>query len=904
MKFSFRKIGSVLASGAMLSSTVALAAAANFPAPYVTGGTADVAIVHGGTNAAYTDLVAVADISSHLSSRLAQNTASGGSAGVDTSVSGETAPLFTSGTKLYINDTIKAVKNVLTKAELPTVLEEASFSGDVDTTVTQTIDLGFNPRITFKKQPTSDDDPNIAVALSTTIANYLYNASATFQKTVNFTHPDSAGEEFTMFGQTFTISSATDATDMVLLKSAEKFSVTSDDPSREVTVGGNTYTIDLVSASDSAATVRVTDSSGGSNSKEISENTSKKVQGITIAVTTADETNLQLSATIIAGAEKVTLADGTTVTTGEDAAVIDGTNVKFSGASATPAGLTKIIVSATAPESDEDAIKAGESFVDPVFGSFKLEFAGLNIGSAADDGDRETIDISPADDDQMELTMTDYNGVTKTFKWAINTTTSTKMELQLDDELRNITVREMEAINYNGYVMVGNEDEAHLLKLSSVTNSTTGTSSDRVEFTDIFSGDTLKTTWTAEGSGTVSVGGKTFNVYLTGASGSSTEDYTVKLNYPDSTTALTDMVAFPTIETSKGARLALYEPLTINISDWDGPENGIWHNLTTIRIPDGDGYTDIALARNGIDPAEGTVNVTFGSTTTSLNKSLATGAVGVSGSIGQLVFNVTGSSTSDQVVLKVVTPAGASTGATTNTDLPAIFIFEEKDDNNVYEAMLVTLETGGSGDDGIGVDDIVRTWGLDASAWEATMASDSKKTQEADLWGTISTIDSGDSDQKKLTISYPDEQVHALIYMGSEGSSVTTSGGGSGAGSVTDLGSVSVADTEVGSVAGKNLIVIGGSCVNSEAANLLGVSSPTCGADWTAATGVASGEYLIETFARTGDKVATLVAGFNAGDTTNAGKALTTQGDIDTTAGKKYKGTTSTAIEAVMEETA
>src|SRR3989344_2393947 len=102
MKFLFKKIGSVLASTAMLSSTVALAAAANFPAPFVQSGGADVAIVHGGANAAYTDLVAVTDISSDLSTELAKQTASGGT-DVSTSITGEAAPLFSSGTRLYVN---------------------------------------------------------------------------------------------------------------------------------------------------------------------------------------------------------------------------------------------------------------------------------------------------------------------------------------------------------------------------------------------------------------------------------------------------------------------------------------------------------------------------------------------------------------------------------------------------------------------------------------------------------------------------------------------------------------------------------------------------------------------------------------------------------------------------------
>ena len=44
-------------------------------------------------------------------------------------------------------------------------------------------------------------------------------------------------------------------------------------------------------------------------------------------------------------------------------------------------------------EPDKDAIKAGESFLDPVFKSFKLEFSGLNIGT--DSSSRESITFEP-----------------------------------------------------------------------------------------------------------------------------------------------------------------------------------------------------------------------------------------------------------------------------------------------------------------------------------------------------------------------------------------------------------------------------------------------------------------------------------------------------------------------------
>jgi hypothetical protein len=87
-------------------------------------------------------------------------------------------------------------------------------------------------------------------------------------------------------GKTFTIASSTSDTDIVLLKEAEKVSLDSDNPTADVTISGETYTIELVSSSDTSATIRVTDSAGTAESKEVSEAASKKINGVTIAVTT------------------------------------------------------------------------------------------------------------------------------------------------------------------------------------------------------------------------------------------------------------------------------------------------------------------------------------------------------------------------------------------------------------------------------------------------------------------------------------------------------------------------------------------------------------------------------------------------------------------------------------------
>ncbi|MDO8509275.1 MAG: hypothetical protein Q7S27_06370 [Nanoarchaeota archaeon] len=892
MRFSFKKIGSVLASTAMLSSTIALAAAANFPAPFIQGGAGDVAIVHGGANAAYTDLVAVTDISSYLSTQLAKQTAKGSGGTTADSVSGEASPLFTSGSKLYVDDVLNTVKNTLTETELPTVLVDGTFSGNVEATFTQKIEVGSWPtlNITYAKHPTSSDDPQFGIALSTTSAIRFYNSTITFSKAVNFTHADSEGQDITMFGQKFTIASATSDTNLVLLKTAERVSLSNDDPSAEVTISGKTYTIELVSASDTAATVKVTDSDGKSETKEVNENASKKINGITVAITNADETNLKLSASVIAGAEKVTISTtaGSNVKVGEDEKILEGTSTTVTGGTTAATDMTFGVF---APNSDNDAVIPGKSFIDPIFGTFKVDFASISVpeGSTL----REDIIVADTSDDEASVTFMEYKGNSKTIQFAKNNTA--KMDMNIDDDGRNITVAEGQLTYRNNYIVLGNEEEGYLVKVSTITNQV-GTADDRVEFTDIFSGDTYKSSGVStDGIASVVVGGKSYTVAYNGTS--SGDANWVRVNYPDSSSATADMIAFPTIESKQGAKVAFYTPLlNLSISDWDASDgNQTGTALGKVRFPDGDGYTDVTLSAT-YDNLTPMVNITFGSTTTALNLS-GYSITSVAGAIGRLTYNFTSANQTgtNKTNVYLINPQ-----TLLNIVDPALVIFEEKDDKTNYEAIIVTLEPGSTGDDGIGINDAVRTWNADAKWDEISLASDSKKTKESDRWGTIALVDSSDSDQKTTTISYPGEQVHNSIYFGAISSEI--SGGtatGTGAG-VVELGSVSVTDAEATSVAGKNLVVVGGSCVNTVAAQLLGLSGKTCGADFTAKTTVGAGQFLIETFSRTGGKVATLVAGYNAGDTTNAAKYLTTQ-TVDTMVGKKYKGTSATAAELMTE---
>jgi len=149
------------------------------------------------------------------------------------------------------------------------------------------------------------------------------------------------------------------------------------------------------------------------------------------------------------------------------------------------------------------------------------------------------------------------------------------------------------------------------------------------------------------------------------------------------------------------------------------------------------------------------------------------------------------------------------------------------------------------------------------------------------------------SDQRYAVVSYAGGESYADVFL------TATTGTGSGS---TSLGQINVMASELpnSGMQTKNLIIVGGSCVNSAASTVLGLSGPSCGSSWTARTGAGQGSWVIETFANpwSSSKVATLVAGYETDDTKNAATYLSTQ-SVDTTVSKKYTGTSATSATLV-----
>lgn len=880
MKFNFRKIASTIASTAMLGSTVALAAAANFPAPFVQNGVADVAIVYGNS----LDLAAVTDISTALSSALATSEGTG-------EVSNDAYALYTSSTPIQINNSISSVRSSVTESNLPAILSDTDFSGNVDATASFQIVPGPN-RVTFAKQPSSSDDPTLAIAMSTSATGspfYLYNATVTFNKAVNFTAPESEGEQIELFGQKFTIGSATDTDELVLFRAAETLYLSVGGsipvPSETVTVDGSTYTVELVAASDTSATVKVTNAAGASDQKEVNEAASKKINGLEVSVNNADEstaTNV-IQAEVVVGASRIKLQHNSAVLFGTDDESIDGTRVYFNGTGPTadPGFLTKLTIAVFAEDSSHDAIQIGDSITDPVFGSFRFAFSGTGV----EEDDWETISVKASGSDKVSVAFDNWQGKSlSSFEFVNNETggpSASTAFLGTPEEWR-IYAQEMATINESAYAVVGNEDDGYLVKLKQLSNGSTGYSNDKVVFENAFdSAETWDASITSEGSGTIQIGGKSYTLnYVYDTTAANSDQKHVRLN--DGESSGQNMILYNTIETSKGAKLALYEPLTVDLNNWDGT-----NDLAGFLLPDGDGYTTLAATA-------GTVN--NWSIGTSAYFNVTSSAASVNQTIGQLTYAFVGAGAAAGTTnLTTVYLLDPRSGAQIN--YPSIVIFEEKDESSNYEAVIVQTSGAGTSTSGMGVGDTDFTWNDDndfaGSAWGSSglqLESNDDMYEMMDQYGTKVSTDQSDSDQYSVEVMYPDNQVTALVYV---------DGLVTGTGSTT-LGDVKVMDDELASsgMSGKNLIVVGGSCVNTAASTLL--SNAGCGASWTAATGAGSGEWVIQTLANpwASSKVATLVGGWEQGDTANAATYLKTQ-NPKTDVSHKLTGTTATTATVV-----
>jgi len=219
------------------------------------------------------------------------------------------------------------------------------------------------------------------------------------------------------------------------------------------------------------------------------------------------------------------------------------------------------------------------------------------------------------------------------------------------------------------------------------------------------------------------------------------------------------------------------------------------------------------------------------------------------------------------------------TGGNQTNSYQLVFTEENKDgDKSAGASFNITLGNNGANNYYASVTDVNNE--------TSTREKDDTDVYESWMYGALATkfVEDDSGDQDYITITYHGDEVMAAVYVTSVDAVISG-----------DAGIMTVMDSAVSTVAGKNLIVVGGSAINSVAAELLG--SAYSEGTFTSATGVGAGEFLIQSFARSG-KTALLVAGYNAADTEKAVTYLINE-KPDTAVGTKLKGMSATEATVV-----
>ena len=819
MKINFKKIASVLATTVMLGSTVAFAAAA-YPEPFVKSGAADAALVVG-ANAATTDMAAATDLGASLDAKVTSSTGT-------VSGTGDQSKLESSR-KLYYGDKLSDVKSSISASEMPTVLADGkvvSLSG-TEYKYTQSLILGGTVSV-FGTSGGDLKDPVLYLDVGTTPATPVYNYTLSFTKNLNVSDSTNIqSQKIQMFGVDYVIGTGSTNTTLYLYGAGETVTLLGGE-TKTVAIAGKEHVIELVAAT-ATNTAKIT---VDGISKTVTKGSNYAFAG-DINVYAKDITYQSYAggvqnAELIIGANTLLLQNGQTVKVGADATSLTGTLATITGAAG--GEISAITVNSAMKKSQTDHIGIGGSMIDPVFGGLKTQF--VKASPDLTDATRAKVKVETDNNQYAYVTFTSARAGTKgeqrlTYVYD-NDTAADAVSPQLAHQTISsvnkgrIHVLEGENALPNDWIIVNQGDAGTILNVDDITidSSTSGT----VTFSDAITGDSQKITLTNASSG--SVGYQKTGVNFFGGNG-----YIITANEIGTTVNITwgsVRTLFPRIKMKDGGWIALLAETALK-------------NETAVILPDG--QTTLSTS------ASATINET-----TALQYNANGIQWGVSDGYNR-VQNISNSGI-----------AGCNFNSSKG---PAILVIEPKkwNDGSYGDFICVPMVTQGTLEIAIGTPLLNGT-----DSGFVTFDSDSYKSAAVDKYGTYVTMESRTNENGVANIYIPTSQMTLDVLFTAE--SVTQ-----GAGKITV-----VKDTEVSSVSSKNLIVVGGACINKAAAMIVaGTEDALCGDAWASKTGAGAGKYLIQVAASpyNAGKIAMLVAGFEAADTTTA-VAKVKEGTIDT----------------------
>jgi len=820
MKKIFKKAVAILGSAFMIGATAGMAAAANFPAPFVEDGSANVAVVVG-ANAALSDAVAATNLGSDLASALAAQTA--GTSGGTTIVSGTAWEVATSSDDLELGEAIYSVTNFIDSDDL-SILADGEISNEKGTAQYEQF-FYFEDQASSNVSYLKNDDDEIGLFFKiddgNQIARYVmdFTTSLVSDSIAASRLEDIEDEEITLLGKSYTIikaenktSTATDGdVELTLMSGAAKGTVGNDE---EVTVGGRTVSAVVSSATQVQLTI------DGETTNKLNEGDSYKLSDDTYLgvadITYQDYAGGIQEATFYVGADKIELFNGSSMKVNSD--TISDTTVEIESSMASgDVTITSVKVNMTAeddlyiPVNGKLSEYADLAKPEVLFTqNWDIEFKGLEAHNT-----EELILSSTSSDEAMLLTFSNYNGDEIVLPLAYTNVSGVYPGEKLGKELilcandsmdtsTNITKNDYFILNTADPTTSGNDARSFVVQYKGADKNSTTSPKYTFDILGVENGREISMT-VITGKATIKIGGSSFSINPQAQSEIASKDAGIVLNGADYCDGALNASVSQYMRTKYNA--------LINITD-------AWYNGTGLQ----ESYASEAVSLY--------VNVSLDDTDRDGD---------------DLVLNSTGKEQIFYVALV--------NGTSTDPDFATTF-------------------TGNS-------------------EWVTDPDDNNLKTFQTRYGATIEDV-SASSAPDQVTVTIPDSIVRPLVYVSSGEISVSSTASSTGA---TELGSITVFDNEASAMSGKNLIVVGGSCINSVAADLLG--SPACEAEFTALAGVSAGEALIKSFDK-GGKVALLVAGYNAADTAKAVTYLTNNA-VDTAVGSALKVTSATEATAITE---
>src|SRR3990170_2473582 len=359
MKLNFRKISAIASSALMLGMTAGIAAAANYPAPFVVGGSPNVAIVYG-SGAALSDQTAAGNIAESLSGFV--------TGGGSTATGGDSFKLERTSTFFHLGDNITAVyTSDIDDDELPELLAEGSYTDDDNDEFdfTQKVVIGGNLQLgMFEDNDYAEDEPTIGFRIPSGTTVLTYTLDFNDEPLIE----DLPTSDLMIMGKTYyVLSNSTSGGNVILtlLDSAEESVV---DEGTTATVAGHSVEVTYISSTEVKLTIdgQTTNSLSEGDTQKLTDGSYVGIKDILFNSKEGTVSSVEFSI----GSGKLKLTSGSEIEVNDDV---------VSGVTATITNTTTVSKIDIAWAADDDLFVTPTSSITlPSFESVQLSFTGLN----------------------------------------------------------------------------------------------------------------------------------------------------------------------------------------------------------------------------------------------------------------------------------------------------------------------------------------------------------------------------------------------------------------------------------------------------------------------------------------------------------------------------------------------